>query len=391
MPKPGEVAAAGQHQRPYRIAFVVIALVLGGLAITLPFALRSVLEDVAEPAEGAIFTIPIGTAAPVGTTQSRLHVSFVELDEARLLATLRVSGHQVCQPACSGAERVLFFSFGTNEAATAGMPPSARVDLTSTDALVTQSVTLPVRGTPSRYPFDVYELWLGVGMARVLPDGTVQPLSRAEGAGHLLLTLQEQLPRETMSAPVAANPDLDREPDDPYELQTLQVLRFSRPLHEQILAMLLVLLISAAAAYAVFMHPLHQLVLSSGALVIGVWGIRALLSPGTAYRTLVDLALSAVILFLLAAITVRALRYCYQRGGLGQHHPAAGPATGFGNTCDYPGCANTIATRCAVCGRAFCPRHVSATLPAECDLCATDSDPVGTAPRPAPPGAHTGA
>lgn len=73
----------------------------------------------------------------------------------------------------------------------------------------------------------------------------------------------------------------------------------------------------AAAAYAVFMRPLHDLVINSGGLVLGVWGIRSLLTPGTATQTLVDLMLSMVILFLLGAITFRAMQYLYQHGGFG--------------------------------------------------------------------------
>ena len=54
------------------------------------------------------------------------------------------------------------------------------------------------------------------------------------------------------------------------------------PLHARLLAVLLVVLIAAAAAYAVLMRPVHELAISSGGLVLGVWGIRALLTPGTA-------------------------------------------------------------------------------------------------------------
>jgi hypothetical protein len=195
------------------------------------------------------------------------------------------------------------------------MPPSAHIDLSTRDQVVTQNVTLPIRGNPSRYPFDTYEMQLGVGLGRVYPDGTVEPLSREEAAGHLFMTLQEQLPRESMADPEVLDPDSAAEPDDPYQLQVLEGLRFARPVHAQVLAVLLVMLIAAAAAYAVFMRPLHDLVLNSGALVLGVWGIRSILAPGTAYRTIIDLALSAVILFLLGAITVRALQFCYTKSG----------------------------------------------------------------------------
>jgi hypothetical protein len=60
------------------------------------------------------------------------------------------------------------------------------------------------------------------------------------------------------------------------------------------------------------MRPLHELVINAGALVLGVWGIRQILTnanyPGL---TAVDLSLSIVILFLLSAITVRALLFAH--------------------------------------------------------------------------------
>lgn len=81
--------------------------------------------------------------------------------------------------------------------------------------------------------------------------------------------------------------------------------------------MLLVLLIAAAAAYSVFLRPLDELFVNAGALVLGVWGIRAILVPGSlAYVTAVDLALSMVIIFLLGALTIRALLFVHDRGEL---------------------------------------------------------------------------
>src|SRR5262249_23188876 len=155
--------------------------------------------------------------------------------------------------------------------------------------------------------------------------------------GHLFMTLQEHLPREIMATPRFADPDSVSTPDDPYQLQVLTMLGFARPLDAQVLAILLVVLIAAAAAYAVFMRPLQDLVIGSGGVVLGVWGIRSILTPGTAYRTMVDLALSAVILFLLGAITIRVLQYAHEKGGLPLAPKKSEPP---GNECDHVDCPN---------------------------------------------------
>src|SRR5262245_32528961 len=119
---------------------------------------RSVINDIAEPAEGKVYNVSVPVEGEGTATQSRLHVSVIGLDEFQQRATLRVSGHQICRPACTTSTQVVFFSFRTYEAASAGMPPSAAVTLPPTNSVITQTIELPIRGYPNRYPFDTYEL-----------------------------------------------------------------------------------------------------------------------------------------------------------------------------------------------------------------------------------------
>jgi hypothetical protein len=66
----------------------------------------------------------------------------------------------------------------------------------------------------------------------------------------------------------------------------------------------------------VFLRPLHDRG-QAGALVLGVWGIRAILIPSNIqYITAVDLALSLVIIFVLGALTMRALVFVHDAAGL---------------------------------------------------------------------------
>jgi hypothetical protein len=78
-----------------------------------------------------------------------------------------------------------------------------------------------------------------------------------------------------------------------------------------------VLLVTAAAGYAVFLRPLEQLLVNAGGLILGIWGVRAiLLGTGLTVLTLVDLALMSVILFLLVVITARVLWLVEPKSGL---------------------------------------------------------------------------
>jgi hypothetical protein len=297
---------------PFRVAFFLVAGLIICILIALPFAIRSLTDNLFTSVESQVYAIN-GLSATAARGQ--IHVSVVEMDESRLRVTLRVSGHRTCPTQCPPGHRIVLFSLWSSDGDSAGMSPSAKIDLTAAQSIVTETIELPVHGHPTLYPFDTYDLWLGVGLAAILPDGTIRPITRAEADGLLRVTVQERLPREEMAHPTSMAPVDVQDATDPYELLGVEVLQFSRPLHERVLAVLLVLLVAAAAAYAVFMRPLHDLVMNSGGLVLGVWGIRALLSPGTATRTLVDLSLSLVILFLLSAITFRALQFLYLRGG----------------------------------------------------------------------------
>lgn len=179
-------------------------------------------------------------------------------------------------------------------------------------------IQLPVRGHPIHYPFDAYSLTVGVVLQRLRGDGPPQTLSATEARGHLFLSLQELLPHQTMIGPALLDRANIRAAADPFEYVEAFEVKFERPRYLRVLAVMLVLLIASAAAYSVFLRPLHDLVLNSGALVLGVWGIRSILTPANlSYMTAVDLALSMVIIFTLGAITVRALMYAHDEAGMG--------------------------------------------------------------------------
>jgi hypothetical protein len=301
----------------FRIAFAITAMVVLGIAVILPFSVQSIVDDVLGPATGGVTLVTKTPLAADGLAYCRLHLAVVDIDETRLMATLRLSGHCRCRASCDESYRIVIASVAADDADAEGMPPSVAVTLHPSGEAVLESVDLPIRGHPVRYPFDHYDMVLGVAFQRVAPDGAIETLTTERTAGHLTLSIQELLPRQTMSAPVPVDPASIREEDDTLTYAYAFGVSFDRARYLRLLAVILVLLVAAAAAYAVFLRPLQDLVVNSGALVLGVWGIRGILTPGNLYYlTAVDVALSIVIIFLLGAITIRALMFIHDEGDL---------------------------------------------------------------------------
>jgi hypothetical protein len=324
------VAEREEGGRPlrYQIAFFLTALVTLALVVTLPFSVKSVVDDILGPATSRVTQITSrGSGLPSSSRSERLrsregnytklHLAVTSIDEIQLLATIRVSGHHRCT-GCAWSHRVRLVAIADDDATADGLPPSAAITLAPTDITVTETVQLPLRGHPIHYPFDQFQMVLGVVYQRVYPDGRREPLSGSQADDQLFLSFQELMPRSNMKGPFPVDPRSVQDSDDPFAYAQAFEVRFDRPPYVRVLAVMLVVLIAAAAAYSVFLRPLHDLVVNAGALVLGVWGIRSILIPSSiAYITAVDLALSLVIIFVLGALTIRALVFVHDEAQLG--------------------------------------------------------------------------
>jgi hypothetical protein len=297
-----------------RVAFVLIAILLLFTAVLLPLALGSVVSHVLGAPQGQVFvlsTTPHRDAAP---THMDLFVQVMALDEVRGQVTLQVVGYHICDPACDWSDQVHLYSLW-DVTDLEGLPPSASITFPPSTYATTQTVQLPVRGQPVRYPFDTYELRLGIALARLFPDGASQSLPPDEARRHLFVALRPLLAQQTMDPPVPLAAQQSGSHGAPVEYVYATTLTIHRLLYLQVLAVLLVVLIAAAAVYAVFLRPFQDLVINVGGLILGIWGIRGVLTPtSVTYITAIDLSLSVVILFLLGAITVRALLHAHARG-----------------------------------------------------------------------------
>jgi hypothetical protein len=293
--------------RHRRTASVLSTLVLCVILVLLPLAISSLLWN-ALPADTPVHRLAAWPANPPAV-RATVHLDVLALDEWQETLAIQVTAHQTCLDACPWGDRyTLVAVFGDRQQPAWARTASATVTLPAASRDVSQLVTLPLAGDPVHYPFDRYHLGLGILLERVAADGSVVPVSGADGRDYLAVSLQGRVPRMYLEPPVLLDP-VQVQPADPraaYQLVT--ALTFRRPVYLQVLTVLLVLLVTAAAAYAVLLRPLNDLFVNAGALVLGIWGIRTiLLGSGLTGVTAVDLTLSLVIFLLLAAIGVRGL------------------------------------------------------------------------------------
>ena len=304
-------------RRWYRVAFVATAMLLVGIVVTLPFSLASVLDEILGLTTGKVLPLLRPERAALAPVHSRLHLAVTEIDEVHLVATFRLSGHRTCGARCPWRDRLLFVSAQPGGVAAEGLPPSAIITLPENTEAITETFQLPLNGVPIRYPFDGYRLIVAMALQRTHPDGRVDNLEADQITRHLVLTLQELLPHLRMSLPEEVAPGTLQRSGGPVVYAAAYAITFERPRYLRVLAVLLVLSIAAAAAYSVFLRPLEDLVVSSGALVLGIWGVRGVIVPvNLHFLTAVDLALSIVILFLLGGISVKTMILVHDRGDL---------------------------------------------------------------------------
>lgn len=312
--QPGEKPPPTRHT--YRLGlFVALASVILSVVL-LPFALSSLFSAYQHPVGERGFDVT--TLHTLHGEWTKLNLAVVSIDEAADTMTLRVSGFHHCPRRCSEVERVQLFSVHADPRDALGVPPSSSVDLPRDASEIDQLVTLPITGDLIAYPFDHYQLLLGVTFSKITAAGVSIPFDRATTQAGLEYSVDNTVPRLSLAMPTSVAPHIYSATGVHYD--TLTSLNFSRPIYLQILTVLLTILIVLAAAYGLLIRPFTQIIPTVGALVLGVWGVRSLLVGSyPADSTGVDLVLEASILLLLLGVGVRAVIFMWPRAHLTRH------------------------------------------------------------------------
>jgi uncharacterized membrane protein YwzB len=307
----------GRHKRVrvlHRMAWAQAMLLLIVVVIALPIAFRSMGVQLNDSQVRTLYLFPEGTPLSAqmveeeSKSESFYNIAAIDIDEGAGNVTLAISGQRACTETCPTMKFHLI-SLDDDADIRRALPPSVPMEVESSDQIFSATAQLPLRGQPSKYPFDDYVLWLGIYGTRT-DDGVTKILTEDNIRGHAFLTVQNQLRDFTMRPPVQINPDRAQADRDVVAFFGVQELRFERPIHMKILTVLLLLLITVSALTAVAMRDVSDLIVGVGSLVIGIWGVRSILVPQPIpVVTSVDLALSVVILFVLLGLLLRTAQH----------------------------------------------------------------------------------
>ena len=184
--------------RQYRLGFAVTAMLLLAIAVTLPFSVASIVDHVLGPATGKVFPLMKHPRTSLAPTFSRLHAAVISLDETRLSATLRVSGHHTCSD-CAWTDRVLFVSLAPDDAEAEGLPPSTNVTLPASIRGRVEADRASPPGLPHSLSVRSVRHDRGGRAAARLPRRADRDAVARGDPRHLSLSLQELLPSLLMS------------------------------------------------------------------------------------------------------------------------------------------------------------------------------------------------
>jgi hypothetical protein len=317
------VAPSGRRQTKgwYRLALVLTLILIIGVLIALPLAVRSMYGTVFGSTENPYYDLETGqvlTTSEVDAEQpdrTYMNIAVTDIAEDAGTAAITVSGHRTCTGDCPELDLLLL---ALDESATRrGTAPSANLQVLEAVEVFTEDVDLPIDGNPSLYPFDVYTIQLAVAGFSVDPAGTPTPLTPENFGDNLTVAVQNQIAGLLMEDPVAiALPELD-DADNLIPAVAGRQLSFTRPIYLQVLTALLVLLIGISGLLALLTRSIDDLLLGIGGLILGVWGIRSVMVPQPLPTlSLVDMSLSAVILFLLFGLAIRTAIHFHQKSEL---------------------------------------------------------------------------
>lgn len=305
-------------RRNNRVGFVLVSIVIVTVAILIPLALVDLGIELSNPVNEKLFPVtPQEAPDAATTTYNRINIDFIALDEIGETVTLRVSGTHFCTDNCAVKDKIVFYSIDPFERTEEGLPASDSITLPTAPTQFAATLKLPIGSSLFRYPFDQNTLTLGLSLERIGADNKSVVIPADEARGELFVTVRDKISRLRMQDPESIDPQAVRPLKvDNFDYIATSDITFYRSTYLKALVIAILVLITTAVSYAVFLRTFDQVITNAGPIVLGIYGVRVLILGGFPTDvTAVDLALTGLIVFFLLVTAARGLGYFQQRSG----------------------------------------------------------------------------
>ncbi|MGI9254238.1 MAG: hypothetical protein ACR2J8_10855 [Thermomicrobiales bacterium] len=238
-----QAAAKPRSWRTYHRVGLALAMVLIALTVMLlPFVFNSIATQLLSRQDRVLYNGLTGERLSLtppeldATHENFITIGVLSIDQVNSQATLAVSGNRACLDSGCATMDIHFYALDENASQRRGVPPVHTVTLNPVDVMFSETFTLPISGRPNMYPFDTYDLWLGISATRTVAGGKPQELSSQEFSDGSILSLQSLDSNLLMNPPKPIPPGDVRTPTDPYAFITVQSLYFREPTYLIVLA-----------------------------------------------------------------------------------------------------------------------------------------------------------
>lgn len=318
-------------------AILGLALGLGILLVSIGFAPWAVMSAFREVVTNSsdTYVVQLTKGQPNAPGYTRLAVKLLEIDEVADVVTVRVSGFHSCHEECGKyKDRLVLASFGRHPETKDIQPDTVSIPIPNDAEEINAKVDLPLTGRIMNFPFDTYEIAMGLAIERTPTGGESEFLKPGDNAANLALSFDEDVPRLAATPIKVLDPVASSPSRAPFKYIYAFQTELFRPLYVKYTVVLMTVLIMIASLYTAMLHQFSQLVLTTGATIFGVWSARTLLIGGYPPDvTILDLCFAVTVILVLLATAARSLGYFWDnhrtyRAAVGRRKEGVAPLTG---------------------------------------------------------------
>jgi len=214
---------------------------------------------------------------PTGTDPAIVTVTIRELDEEEQVARIDVVTLRACpSDTCDPFSIMLYGMPNTRDSWTNGR--SVSVEVPAGRGPFDTTIDLPVDGHPEFFPFDEYQLHLGVSVSEQDARGVDSPMTREEiEARGIRIIIAELIPtHETRAVEAVASED-QRPEIQALEFDYFVRMTFDRPDYVEVQTMVMLIAAILTVLITIMRKSFDQLVVGTTGVILGIWGMRTYL------------------------------------------------------------------------------------------------------------------